>query len=360
VTDQPTTDDLLFPLLQAARDEDSLDITDQEIRDGHYRITPFASLARAAFDLGAQHAERKRLVDAPPVDTTDLDAAITDHLTRAQKHWLVGIDRAGALDHTAHMQHYIDQTRIAFYLIALRAFNPGVATHAAGSLEDMLARPPVGAMWLWDRLKDYGVDPAALTAFKPLKSVAAAEKDAHPLRYATTTPDGQVATGLVADELDRLRAELAAALDLAETHKVTADVMTQSLKRVKGELKEERAKVLAVGTVHCWTNEDDKRFVFADDLLAALHPELAKPGTGQPLPATVHPADGTLSAALTPTVRRYVDELVEMAGKRNRREQLTAEDQRLVDDVRALLEQDPLPADGTPAELSGKQDGAAA
>jgi hypothetical protein len=40
--------------------------------------------------------------------------------------------------------------------------------------------------------------------------------------------------------------------------------------RLRAELEQARAKVRAVEQVRCWTNEDGKRFVFADDLLAAV------------------------------------------------------------------------------------------
>lgn len=56
MTDQPTTADLLFPLLVEASNEADLDINDQDIRDGHHRIEPFVSLARKAFELGAKLA----------------------------------------------------------------------------------------------------------------------------------------------------------------------------------------------------------------------------------------------------------------------------------------------------------------
>lgn len=223
MTDQPTTDDLLFPLLVEASNEADLDINDKDIRDGHYRITPFASLARKAFDLGAR--------------------------------------------------------------------------------------------------------------------LAAEELGAYPLRFVGTGPDGQVVTGLASDELDRLKAELAAATDLAETHKVTADVMTQSLKRVKGELKvalAQRDKAIAdleeasaviilasrvVEAEHpAWVILDDYDgsrdscrevealgFTRSGDgswLTAPLPPLDATevrehPGAGQPMTGVEHPADGTWSPELS-------------------------------------------------------------
>lgn len=44
--------------------------------------------------------------------------------------------------------------------------------------------------------------------------------------------------------------------------------------------KAERA-LWAVRTVPCWTNEDGKRFVFADDLVAAIDPDLAELSCGE-------------------------------------------------------------------------------
>lgn len=41
------------------------------------------------------------------------------------------------------------------------------------------------------------------------------------------------------------------------------------------------AKLRALATVRVWTNEDGKRFVFADDLAAVLLPELAAPESSE-------------------------------------------------------------------------------
>jgi hypothetical protein len=41
------------------------------------------------------------------------------------------------------------------------------------------------------------------------------------------------------------------------------------------ELGEANARLRAVSTVKCWTDEDGRRFVFASDLLAAVDPEAA-------------------------------------------------------------------------------------
>lgn len=51
--DAPDITDALFPLLQQVRDRDSLDITDEEILEGHHRITEYAWLAVQAYWLGA-------------------------------------------------------------------------------------------------------------------------------------------------------------------------------------------------------------------------------------------------------------------------------------------------------------------
>ncbi len=48
------TDGLLFSLLKTVRDLDSLDITDEEIREGHHRIEWYAWLAEQAYRLGQE------------------------------------------------------------------------------------------------------------------------------------------------------------------------------------------------------------------------------------------------------------------------------------------------------------------
>ena len=55
-------DDLLFSLLKTVRDLDSLDITDEEIRDGHHRIEWYAWLAEQAYRLG----QESRTTATPP------------------------------------------------------------------------------------------------------------------------------------------------------------------------------------------------------------------------------------------------------------------------------------------------------
>lgn len=71
----------------------------------------------------------------------------------------------------------------------------------------------------------------------------------------------------------------------AESKKLASGVMHIGVATVAGLINaydaavEERdalaAKVRRVGHVRCWTNEDGKRFLFAEDVFAALEPDLA-------------------------------------------------------------------------------------
>jgi hypothetical protein len=64
-------------------------------------------------------------------------------------------------------------------------------------------------------------------------------------------------------EIDRLREALA-------SYQSESAQYDRDHERLSAELKQARAKVRAVEQAHCWTNEDGKRFVFAEDLLAAV------------------------------------------------------------------------------------------
>ena len=59
-----TEDEALFSLLQEVRDRDSLDISDDEIKEGHHRIVNYDWLAREAFKLGC---------NARPITVADPD-----------------------------------------------------------------------------------------------------------------------------------------------------------------------------------------------------------------------------------------------------------------------------------------------
>lgn len=64
--------DAIFSLLQQVRDHDSLDITDEEIRDGHHRAEWYEWIAMQAWNLGAARAaeaERERIASA--IDALD-------------------------------------------------------------------------------------------------------------------------------------------------------------------------------------------------------------------------------------------------------------------------------------------------
>lgn len=86
-------------------------------------------------------------------------------------------------------------------------------------------------------------------------------------------------TILEAERDDALRQrDLAVAHDrqpypTAWAYERACDVMHEAKERA--ELAE--AKVRAVERLHCWTNEDGKRFVFADDLAVALGITTAAP-----------------------------------------------------------------------------------
>jgi hypothetical protein len=63
--------------------------------------------------------------------------------------------------------------------------------------------------------------------------------------------------------------------------------LTQERDKLRAELEQARAKIRAVEQARCWTNEDGKRFVFAEDLLAAV--QLAAPAD-PPRPSPGHMA----------------------------------------------------------------------
>jgi hypothetical protein len=77
------------------------------------------------------------------------------------------------------------------------------------------------------------------------------------------------------EELAEMRVEL----DNAHVH------LTKRANQVNGlraELGNAKARISAAVNVQVWTNEDGKRFVFADDLLSALDPQpAAVPGDGE-------------------------------------------------------------------------------
>lgn len=64
-------------------------------------------------------------------------------------------------------------------------------------------------------------------------------------------------------EIARLHADLA-------SYQAESAQYDRDHERLSAELKRARARIRAVEQAHCWTNEDGKRFVFADDLLAAV------------------------------------------------------------------------------------------
>jgi hypothetical protein len=81
-----------------------------------------------------------------------------------------------------------------------------------------------------------------------------------------------------------LEAARAEATEKVAEWKVNGQFMADWVKRLKRELASAKERISAAVNVQVWTNEDGKRFVFADDLLTALDP-LAAPavvsGTSQ-------------------------------------------------------------------------------
>lgn len=67
------------------------------------------------------------------------------------------------------------------------------------------------------------------------------------------------------------------------------------------EVADAKARIEEASLVRRWVNEDGKGFVFADDLLAALHPELAKPESGATSWASSAPSGRPSAKAQPPT-----------------------------------------------------------
>lgn len=65
------------------------------------------------------------------------------------------------------------------------------------------------------------------------------------------------------EEIARLRTDLA-------SYQAESAQYDRDHERLSAELKQARAKIRAVEQARCWVNEDGKRFVFAEDILAAV------------------------------------------------------------------------------------------
>lgn len=71
-------------------------------------------------------------------------------------------------------------------------------------------------------------------------------------------------------ELERLRAELAETQRSKDEVGFWLDETIESRRKERERAQRAEAKVHAVQTVRLWKNEDGKRFLFADDVYAAL------------------------------------------------------------------------------------------
>jgi hypothetical protein len=76
------------------------------------------------------------------------------------------------------------------------------------------------------------------------------------------------------DKIDRLRSdhkfENQRKDDLIRELRRQLDAAVRSVERLHTEVKETRGAVRRVEVLHVWTNEDGKKFVFADELWTAL------------------------------------------------------------------------------------------
>jgi hypothetical protein len=95
-------------------------------------------------------------------------------------------------------------------------------------------------------------------------------------------------------ELERLRGVIREGVDMAEWHRNEVTTWKRKAAKLREQLGSTKARISAAATVEVWTNEDGKRFVFADDLMAALDPNPeANPAT------TAEPADEPKADAST-------------------------------------------------------------
>lgn len=101
---------------------------------------------------------------------TDLDAAIVDHLTRAQRHWLAcqehGLDDRNEMRYHATGHAY--EVSVVFLLQALARYAPDNVEAIYVDLDGLLHHAPLSAEWTWEMLQQRDMDPSGIAAFKAL------------------------------------------------------------------------------------------------------------------------------------------------------------------------------------------------
>jgi hypothetical protein len=73
-------------------------------------------------------------------------------------------------------------------------------------------------------------------------------------------------------ELAEARASHNVARGMLKASRLHVAEAEQEMRQVRGELEAGKATIRRVKAVRCWTNEDRRNFLFADDLWAALYP----------------------------------------------------------------------------------------
>jgi hypothetical protein len=74
----------------------------------------------------------------------------------------------------------------------------------------------------------------------------------------------------LADEVERLTLRVEGAAATEALHEAARDRLIDERNLAHAVAESAQAKLRAVETLHVWTNEDGRRFVFADDLAVAL------------------------------------------------------------------------------------------
>lgn len=128
------------------------------------------------------------------------------------------------------------------------------ARRALGALDDVILNSPQAREWLAKTVPPVGPG--------QIDTPAAFQQ-----RIDAAVPGAVTA-------LEAKIGNLSHALDVVQLREIEQN---GTITRLQSELAAAKARIEEASLVRCWTNEDGKRLVFADDLLAALHPELAKP-----------------------------------------------------------------------------------
>lgn len=128
---------------------------------------------------------------------TDLDRAIVDHLTRAQRHWLA-VGEQGVNDREEmryHITGHAYEVTTVFLIAALKRLAPAYADSLYLELRHLLETAPNSGSWTWMELASRGIDPGSIVAFKPLKAAA------EPVTATVRPADGTQAELGLADSL---------------------------------------------------------------------------------------------------------------------------------------------------------------